>query len=498
MTKLKRRGFTLIELIAVLVIMAIIALIVTPLVMSIIRKAKISARKRSVDAYGRSVELAIASYLLDTGTFPTNEQLPNLQIEYSGSNVVCNVMAMKENGGLYLSECKVNNVDVKDSSTEDGWYHYGTRDLTNEEFVDMYGDALKKASVAYYSTNGNPVEDYRTLTIDYTGKPVACDVTVNYDGTIYMTKCKVNNVDVTSDTEEDGYYHYGNIVNPPSAVNDLLAKANPVTVTNYTDGNTKEMYTFEHPATTQQNYEVTDYRYIGVNPKNYVTFNNELWRIIGVFTVEDGNGNQEQRIKIVRNEKLSSNMKWNSNNVNEWKDASLQKYLNGTNAGDYYNGLSETTKSMIADTKYYLGGSSTYDNLKGEDYYNFERGETTYQNSRQTNWTGKIALMYPSDYSYTYALGVDNTCYTDGYDCDSSSGKTNGWIYNTNSNSYQWLLSPDSVHGYSAFYLGDSGYVDGSNLVTNSYGVRPSLYLISDIKIDSGEGTEQSPYQLKL
>ena len=356
----------------------------------------------------------------------------------------------------------------------------------------MYGDALKNASLAYFNTNGNSVEDYRTLTIDYKGKPVACDVTVNYDGTIYMTKCKVNNVDVTSDTE-DGYYHYGSIVNPPSAVNDLLAKANPVTITNYTDGNTKEMYTFEHPATTQTG-ALTDYRYIGANPNNYVTFNNELWRIIGVFTVEDGNGNTEQRIKIVRNEKLSSNWNWASNRENEWATATLNTYLNG----GYYNALDDTSKSMVADTKYYLGGSSTYDNLKGEDYYNFERGETTYQNSRQTNWTGKIALMYPSDYSYTYALGVDNTCYTDGYDCDGSSGKTNGWIYNTNSNTTQWLLSPNSGNSYGAFYLGGSGYVNYYLSVTNSSGVRPSLYLISDIKIDSGEGTEQSPYQLKL
>ena len=490
MMKIRRkRGFTLIELIAVLVIMAIIALIVTPLVMSIIRKAKISARKRSVDAYGRSVELAIASYLLDTGTFPTNEQLPNLQIEYSGSTVVCNVMSMKENGGLYLSECKVNNVDVKDSSTEDGWYHYGTRDLTDTEFVDMYGDALKTASLAYFNTNGSPVEDYTTLTIDYKGKKVACDVTVNYDGTIYMTKCKVNNVDVTSDTE-DGYYHYGEIVVP--AVQELLAKANPVTVTKYTDGNTKEMYTFEHPATTQTG-ALTDYRYIGANPNNYVTFNNELWRIIGVFTVEDGNGNTEQRIKIVRNEKLSSNMKWDSNNVNEWPTATLNTYLNG----DYYNGLDATSKSMISDTKYYLGGSSVYDNLKGEDYYNFERGTTVYS-GRSTSWNGKIALMYPSDYSYTYALGVDNTCYTDGYGCDGSSRKTNGWIFNTNSNSTQWLLSPRSGSSLGAFYLFDSGNVTASNRVTDSYGVRPSLYLVSSIKIDSGDGSQQSPYILKL
>ena len=205
---MKKKAFTLIELIAVLVILAILALIVTPLVMNIIRKARISADKRSVDAYGRSVELAIATHLLDTGAFPTD--LKNLNVEYTGKVVVCNVMQMKENGGIYLSECTVGTKAVKDSSTEDGWYHYGTRDLTNEEYVDMYGLALKTASVAYYNTNGNPVSDYTTLTVDYKGKPVSCDVTVNYDGSIYMTKCKVNNVEVTSDTE-DGYYHYGEL-----------------------------------------------------------------------------------------------------------------------------------------------------------------------------------------------------------------------------------------------------------------------------------------------
>ena len=574
----RKKGFTLIELIAVLVILAILALIVTPLVMNIIRKAKISADRRSVDSYGRSVELAIATHLLDTGTFPTDlknlnveytgktvscnimqmkenggiylsectvgtkevkdsstedgwyhygtrdltneeyvdmyglalktasvayyntngnpvEDYTTLTIEYTGKVVVCNVMQMKENGGIYLSECSVGTKAVKDSSTEDGWYHYGTRDITNEEYVDMYGLALKTASVAYYNTNGNPVSDYTTLTIDYTGKPVSCDVTVNYDGSIYMTKCKVNNVDVTSDTE-DGYYHYGSIVNPPSAVNDLLAKANSVTVTNYTDGNTKEMYTFEHPATTQTG-ALTDYRYIGANPNNYVIFNNELWRIIGVFTVEDGNGNTEQRIKIVRNEKLSSNMIWDSNGVNEWSTATLNTYLNG----EYYNGLDATSKSMIADTKYYLGGRAYSGNPPygtSPDMYAWERGTTVYS-GRSTSWNGKIALMYPSDYTYTYALGVDNTCYTDGYNCRTNKGgtPTKGWIYNTNSNSTEWLLSPTSGSSYSAFNLSVSGSVSHYGSF-NSTGVRPSLYLVSNIKIDSGEGTEQSPYRLKL
>ncbi len=219
----RKKGFTLIELIAVLVILAILALIVTPLVMNIIRKARISADKRSIDAYGRAVELAIATYLMDTGAFPTD--LKNLNVEYTGKEVVCNVMQMKKNGGIYLSECSVGTKAVKDSSTEDGYYHYGTRDITNEEYVDMYGLALKTASVAYYNTNGSPVSDYTTLTIDYTGKPVSCDVTVNYDGTIYMTNCKVNNVDVTDDTE-DGYYHYGTITFRPYNIGDQVSYNN--------------------------------------------------------------------------------------------------------------------------------------------------------------------------------------------------------------------------------------------------------------------------------
>ena len=83
---MKKKAFTLIELIAVLVILAILALIVTPLVMNIIRKARVSADKRSIDAYGRSVELAIANYLLDNGDFPTS--IDQLTIEYLGDEVV--------------------------------------------------------------------------------------------------------------------------------------------------------------------------------------------------------------------------------------------------------------------------------------------------------------------------------------------------------------------------------------------------------------------------
>ena len=477
-----KKGFTLIELIAVLVILAIIALIVTPLVLNVIRKAKDSANKRSVDAYGRSVELALAKYVLDNGDTPSD--LNELKVEYTGNKVECNIKKITENGSIYLTECTVNGVKVKDKSTEDGWYHYGKRDLTNEEYVDMYGISLEKAISEYKKSNNQLPEDYKTLKLDYKGKDINCDVTVNSDGTVYLTKCSVAKIEVKDTNNDDGYYHYGEIKVP--IVEALISKANDASITAYTDGNTHEMYTFSHDATTQTE-ALTDYRYIGSDPYNYVTFNNELWRIIGVFTVEDENGNKEQRIKIIRNESIGS-YAWDSNRVNEWSTASLQTYLNG----DYYNSLSDEAKAMIGDTKYYLGGSGSNSGHSGPTYYAFERGTTVYS-GRSTNWIGKIGLMYPSDYAYTYAFGVDNKCYTDTFNCETST-PTSGWLYNS---AYQWLISPNSGNSHGAFYVISAGYVGFNDYVSFTNGARPSTYLISSIQLDKGTGTQDNPYTLK-
>lgn len=110
MSKRNSKAFTLIELIGVLVIMAIIALIVTPLVLNIIRKARISADRRSVDAYGRSIELAIAGYLLDTGKFPI--EISQLTIEYSGDTISCTTEQINPDSSVYLADCKIKNRNV--------------------------------------------------------------------------------------------------------------------------------------------------------------------------------------------------------------------------------------------------------------------------------------------------------------------------------------------------------------------------------------------------
>jgi len=151
---------------------------------------------------------------------------------------------------------------------------------------------------------------------------------------------------------------------------------------------------------------------------------------------------------------------------------------------------------IIADNKYYLGGSRSISD-SAERYYDIERGTSVYS-GHSTSWTGKIALMYPSDYSYTYALRVDNTCYTDVYKCvtNNRGTPTNGWIYNTNSKSWLWLLPPNSLVSYYAFTV-VFGFVD-RNYSDYSLIVRPTIYLSSQVKITSGDGSEQSPYQLSI
>ena len=472
----REKAFTLIELIVVLVILAIIALIVTPIVLNVVDKVEDSARKRSIDAYGHAIDLAVASYELDHGDYPNS--LDKLKIEYSGNEVKCNVAIIRKTGKVYLSECSVQGVKVKDKKTNDGYYHYGKDD---KEYIDLYGKELEKQINDYIQKNGSAPSDLSKFDNVYSSD-VACQIkTLNSDNSLYLSQCQVDDILVKDTTNEDGYYHYGEIKVP--IVEALLSKANAESVTAYTDGNTHEMYTFTHPATTQTE-ALTDYRYIGNDPYNYVTFNNELWRIIGVFTVEDEKGNKEQRIKIIRNVSIGS-YKWDSNVVNEWATASLQTYLNG----DYYNSLSDEAKAMIGNTKFYLGGSSSVGGAVSQ--YTFERGTTVYS-GRSTNWIGKIGLMYPSDYAYTYANGVDNICYTATNRC-STSTPSSGWLYKS---ANEWLISPYSGFSDNAFFVGSTGYV-GGYYVAYAIGGRPSTYLISSIQIDKGTGTQDNPYTLK-
>ena len=164
----KVRGFTLIELIAVLVIMAIIALIVTPLVMNIIRKARIAADKRSVDAYGRSIELAIAGYLLDTGKFPT--EVSQLTIEYTGDTVSCETTQINTDSSVYLAGCTVKNRTVEG-------YVYGT-DKSPSYKVYNVGDEITYKGMKFYVVSASGAKEASVTALKET--PLTVDEVTTY------------------------------------------------------------------------------------------------------------------------------------------------------------------------------------------------------------------------------------------------------------------------------------------------------------------------------
>ena len=228
-------------------------------------------------------------------------------------------------------------------------------------------------------------------------------------------------------------------------------------------------------------------RYYGADPNNYVSFNNELWRIIGVFNnIDDGTGKTETRLKIARSESIG-NHKWDDNE-NEWSTATLNTYLNG----DYLNSLSAEAQGMIGNAKWNLGGSSTQQGLYANDYYTFERGTTVYS-GRSTEWTGKIALMYPSDYMYAGDL---SKCSKDGYNwrTDPTNCRDTSWLRNTSNT--QWTIAPGSSLSYDVFYVHYSGYVNNFYYVAASNASRPVLYLASTVEIIGGDGTSGNPFTL--
>ena len=280
-----------------------------------------------------------------------------------------------------------------------------------------------------------------------------------------------------------------------SAVDTLLAKVNPedLDYNSATDNQKKEMWTFSHPE-TEQTEALTDYRYIGSDPNNYVTFNDETWRIIGVFTVDDGTGNVEERLKLIRDESIG-NMAWDSNSRNDWPNATLNTNLN--NGGYWTNSLTSDAKSMIGDTVWYLGGSGSNNDVTASMFYERERGTTVYS-GRSTSWTGKVGLMYPSDYGYATSGGTTtdrNACLNkELYNWDSVSDcYNNDWIFNS---AFQMTITPRASDSNYVFRLRGTGYVRSAD-TSYANGVRPVVFLKSSIKIVDGDGSSSNPYILQ-
>ena len=261
-------------------------------------------------------------------------------------------------------------------------------------------------------------------------------------------------------------------------------------------------------------------RYVGASPKNYLKFNNEIWRIVGVFnnitTIdEQGKEKKESLVKIVRNDSLG-NYSWDSSDssknngygINEWSQADLMTELNTdyinpsptssttlwfSGSNNYKNGTYKYKNNITSDfidkvAKVRWNTSRANDGVSALDSYNQERGTTLISTPsdnvpRNNTWDGKIALIYPSDYGYastdTACRNKMNSSTNSVYNC-----KNENWLFNS---AYQWTLSPFSGDAYYVFIVSSSGSVHGSS-TNSSGGVRPAIFLKSDVVRAGGTG----------
>ncbi len=390
----------------------------------------------------------------------------------------------------------VNNAKTeysKDDTSQTGTYKSsGTFNMTVNVSMDSF--EYGKINSLSITTPPSKTEYNEGESFDKTGMVVKANLNNNKSYEIKDYTISPSGALITSNTEVTISYGGKSV---KQSINVVVPS---VTATEFaqakvgTDGLEQITHTIDNTLQVDNKF-ATEYRYRGGNVNNYVTFNNETWRIIGIIPTEDTNGNVESRIKIIKDESIG-NKKWNETSSNDWTTATLNTYLNN----DYYNTLTTDAKNMIGTTKYYLGGYNTSE-ITSDVMWQYERkneaNRTGYYYGTnpimQNDASKKIALMYASDYGYASSKKCTSNLYN--YNDSASCITTNNWL---DKSQYEWLIpqSSDSFNGI--FGVSSAGCVLSDSVRSNGNGARPVLYLSSNVKISGGEGTSQKPYMLSI
>ena len=246
----------------------------------------------------------------------------------------------------------------------------------------------------------------------------------------------------------------------------ILGKASDALINNHSEveGLIKHSYDVLNSASDN------NYRYSGANPENYIMFNNEIWRIIGIYEMY---GNKH--LKIIRNDSLGNKV-MNEEENNSWGDSDIVSYLND----EYYTTLDTNSKSMVYKMYYFIGGY--------EDIYGTAKAYYDTESSYESN-ESYMGLMTPSDYGFASSKdnwGVDMSSY------DSESNKNNNWLFKGYD---MWTMTSDTIAWHIFHYVHARGQVS-SDMCYRSNAILPVLYLDPDVEIISGYGTEDMPFIL--
>ena len=278
-----------------------------------------------------------------------------------------------------------------------------------------------------------------------------------------------------------------------------------------------------------------EYRYIGAEVNNYVSFNNDLYRIIGVFDSNSHGVSEKEMVKLIRARTLGG-ASWGAYNTsntsgtysgsaNDWtgksttSKANLNVLLNeyfynktetSSTYGDcanwtyYYSnndyktkdcsdiityGIDSSLRGYIENATWHLNGSVT--GQSKQNWYLCERGgnscTTSGPNTGDASVTSKMGLMYLSDYLYASGYYSSSDTTTQG---NSYYGNKN-WLYK----GYEWTQTPASSGADHVVWYVREGRVLSDNTKW-PYSSRPTFYLKSSVYVTGGNGSFDNPYTL--
>ena len=221
-------------------------------------------------------------------------------------------------------------------------------------------------------------------------------------------------------------------------------------------------------------YEGGRYFFKGKNVNNYITFNNETWRIVSI--------EPDKSIKIMKDASIGKQV-WDTSESSDWaRPADLNTYLNET----YYNGLTNTAQNQTVSKKYSIGG------VHGSNDINNLSNIINSENA--SKWSGKVALITLSE--YLRSNSNQNNCNTVILNNDNHSICQNTtWMTHNND---MWTLTFRLDYKNSVFYL-YNGYIYYGNtdiFVSTPHEIYPVLYIKPEIQITGGDGSQNNPYTL--
>ena len=182
---MKKNAFTLIELLAVIVILAIIALIAVPVVLGIINDSKISSDEQSVELYVDTVKKAITRKQLSNSNFnpdkckiQDNGNLECFKDEISLGITEIDMEGKKpEKGTVIIEKNKISIKDIK----------YNGKIYYKESFVTLISDVDGNGQISIgdkytYEVNNVDTFNFYVLSIENDKVNLIMDRNICEDG----------------------------------------------------------------------------------------------------------------------------------------------------------------------------------------------------------------------------------------------------------------------------------------------------------------------------